>query len=152
MSISELFSPQKGYTDLDVNSITSPFVNAERSFTIQPISIGPTFLSTSSTDTLPASDIINGIYGKISNGDATVSLPTGAALDLAFADAPTPFQSFTFIVLSSGTGQVTFNLGAGTLLLPPGNGSQFIIAAGTKKYVTYSKTSILGWRVLVGSN
>lgn len=151
MSISELFAPQKSYTDLAVHSVLSPTIVAGRSYTVQPISIGSINFSTSATETLSVDDIVGGIYLKATNGAATVSLPTSTSLDLSFPDPLYPFISFTFIAQSGGDGTVTFNLGAGTAIQPPGGGSSFQIIGGEKKYITYCRT-LSGWKVLVGTN
>jgi hypothetical protein len=103
----------------------------------------PAPTSKAAAATLTAAEVQTGILNTTGT-IYTITLPTGTALDTAFADVPTTNIGFDWFVVNSASGIITIAVGAsgmtsvGTLTISPGVSAQFRLrrtAANT--YVLY---------------
>ncbi len=109
MSISELFSPVKAYTNLNVNSL-----QANQSIVTFPYEAGTLVSSTGSGTFSPEpSEMVGGILWTNTAGSPTVQLPNASTLNAFLPTSPGNISFKYSIYLTGGVGTMTVLLGSG---------------------------------------
>ncbi len=128
MSIAELFSPQKSYTNLNLNSITSPYSISHGKINTYS-TLAPIILS--------VSDMINSFIYSTAIGTKAISLPSASSIalfleSLNISTLSLDQISFSFNVCTDINCIIDFTLGTGTTT--PGGLSTFSVGGISKEY------------------
>lgn len=110
MSVYELLTPKKNWTDLDVNSLTTDQLIINRIISRGPSSI----IFSPGTTVFGAANIVDATLGfTLVGGTQTATFPSKAQLDTFLGDIPEG-SKFTTNVYVKGATTVIFNFGANT--------------------------------------